>query len=36
MAAFTTIHIVCNNSLNVALRNCSNSIKIHHRVTNIS
>jgi phage/plasmid-like protein (TIGR03299 family) len=29
-AAFTPIRIVCNNTLNVALRNCSNSIKIRH------
>jgi phage/plasmid-like protein (TIGR03299 family) len=30
MAAFTPIRIVCNNTLNAALRNCSNSIKIRH------
>ncbi len=29
-AAFTPIRIVCNNTLNVALQNCSNSIKIRH------
>jgi phage/plasmid-like protein (TIGR03299 family) len=29
-AAFTPIRIVCNNTLNAALRNCSNSIKIRH------
>jgi len=27
-AAFTPVRIVCNNTLNAALRNCSNSIKI--------
>jgi phage/plasmid-like protein (TIGR03299 family) len=31
-AAFTPIRIVCNNTLNAALRNCSNSIKIRHTV----
>ncbi len=30
VAAFTPIRIVCNNTLNAALRNCSNSIKIRH------
>ena len=30
MAAFTPIRIVCNNTLNAALKNCSNSIKIRH------
>lgn len=30
MAAFTPIRIVCNNTLNAALRNCSHSIKIRH------
>src|SRR5207237_5639793 len=30
MAAFTPIRIVCNNTLNMALRNCSNSIHIKH------
>src|SRR5665213_3497288 len=29
-AAFTPTRIVCNNTLNAALRNCSNSIKIRH------
>jgi phage/plasmid-like protein (TIGR03299 family) len=29
-AAFTPIRIVCNNTLNAALKNCSNSIKIRH------
>jgi len=29
-AAFTPIRIVCNNTLNAALNNCSNSIKIRH------
>jgi hypothetical protein len=29
-AAFTPIRIVCNNTLNAALSNCSNSIKIRH------
>jgi phage/plasmid-like protein (TIGR03299 family) len=29
-AAFTPIRIVCNNTLNAALRNCTNSIKIRH------
>jgi phage/plasmid-like protein (TIGR03299 family) len=32
-AAFTPIRIVCNNTLNAALRNCSNSIKIRHTQT---
>lgn len=31
-AAFTPVRIVCNNTLNAALRNCSNSIKIRHTV----
>jgi phage/plasmid-like protein (TIGR03299 family) len=31
-AAFTPTRIVCNNTLNAALRNCSNSIKIRHTV----
>lgn len=30
MAAFTPIRIVCNNTLNAALQNCSNSVKIRH------
>ena len=30
MAAFTPTRIVCNNTLNVALKNCSNAIKIRH------
>ncbi len=30
MAAFTPTRIVCNNTLNAALKNCSNSIKIRH------
>jgi phage/plasmid-like protein (TIGR03299 family) len=30
MAAFTPVRIVCNNTLNAALRNCTNSIKIRH------
>jgi phage/plasmid-like protein (TIGR03299 family) len=30
VAAFTPIRIVCNNTLNAALKNCSNSIKIRH------
>jgi phage/plasmid-like protein (TIGR03299 family) len=30
IAAFTPIRIVCNNTLNAALRNMSNSIKIRH------
>jgi phage/plasmid-like protein (TIGR03299 family) len=30
MAAFTPIRIVCNNTLNAALKNCTNSIKIRH------
>jgi len=29
-AAFTPIRIVCNNTLNAALKNCTNSIKIRH------
>lgn len=29
-AAFTPIRIVCNNTLNAALKNCNNSIKIRH------
>ncbi len=29
-AAFTPIRIVCNNTLNAALQNCSNSVKIRH------
>jgi len=29
-AAFTPVRIVCNNTLNAALHNCSNSIKIRH------
>jgi phage/plasmid-like protein (TIGR03299 family) len=29
-AAFTPIRVVCNNTLNAALRNCTNSIKIRH------
>ena len=29
-AAFTPIRIVCNNTLNMALRNCTNTIKIRH------
>lgn len=29
-AAFTPIRIVCNNTLNAALKNCSGSIKIRH------
>jgi phage/plasmid-like protein (TIGR03299 family) len=29
-AAFTPIRIVCNNTLNAALRNCSNCIKVRH------
>jgi phage/plasmid-like protein (TIGR03299 family) len=29
-AAFTPIRIVCNNTLNAALKNCSNSVKIRH------
>jgi phage/plasmid-like protein (TIGR03299 family) len=29
-AAFTPIRVVCNNTLNAAFRNCSNSIKIRH------
>ena len=31
-AAFTPVRIVCNNTLNAALRNQSNSIKIRHTV----
>ena len=30
MAAFTPTRIVCNNTLNAALKNCNNSIKIRH------
>jgi phage/plasmid-like protein (TIGR03299 family) len=30
-AAFTPVRVVCNNTLNAALRNCSSSIKIPHR-----
>ena len=30
MAAFTPVRVVCNNTLNAALRNCSNAIKIRH------
>jgi phage/plasmid-like protein (TIGR03299 family) len=30
MAAFTPTRIVCNNTLNAALRNCSNPVKIRH------
>lgn len=29
-AAFTPIRIVCNNTLNAALKSCSNSVKIRH------
>ena len=29
-AAFTPTRIVCNNTLNAAMRNCTNSIKIRH------
>lgn len=29
-AAFTPVRIVCNNTLNAALRNCSNTLKIRH------
>jgi phage/plasmid-like protein (TIGR03299 family) len=32
MAAFTPTRIVCNNTLNAALKNCSNAIKIRHTV----
>lgn len=31
-AAFTPVRIVCNNTLNAALKNCSNVIKIRHTV----
>jgi phage/plasmid-like protein (TIGR03299 family) len=30
MAAFTPVRIVCQNTLNAALKNCSNSVKIRH------
>jgi phage/plasmid-like protein (TIGR03299 family) len=30
VAAFTPTRIVCNNTLNAALRNCSNAVKIRH------
>ncbi|WPV67516.1 DUF932 domain-containing protein [Chitinophaga sp. LS1] len=30
VAGFTPVRIVCNNTLNAALRNCSNKIKIRH------
>ncbi|HTM93161.1 MAG TPA: DUF932 domain-containing protein [Flavisolibacter sp.] len=29
-AAFTPVRVVCNNTLNAALKNCSNSVKIRH------
>jgi phage/plasmid-like protein (TIGR03299 family) len=29
-AAFTPIRVCCNNTLNAALRNCSNAVKIRH------
>lgn len=29
-AAFTPVRIVCNNTLNAAMRNCSNVVKIRH------
>lgn len=29
-AAFTPVRIVCNNTLNAALRNCSNTVRIRH------
>lgn len=29
-AAFTPVRIVCNNTLNAALKNCTNSLKIRH------
>jgi phage/plasmid-like protein (TIGR03299 family) len=29
-AAFTPVRIVCNNTLNAAFKNCSNSVKIRH------
>jgi phage/plasmid-like protein (TIGR03299 family) len=29
-AAFTPVRIVCNNTLNAALKNCSNTVKIRH------
>lgn len=29
-AAFTPVRIVCNNTLNAALKNCSSSVKIRH------
>ena len=34
MAAFTPTRIVCNNTLNVALSNCTNTVKIRH-TTNV-
>lgn len=30
VAAFTPVRIVCNNTLNAALRNCTNKVKIRH------
>ena len=30
IAAFTPVRVVCNNTLNAALRNCSNVVKIKH------
>ena len=32
-AAFTPVRIVCNNTLNAALRNCSNMVTIRHTVS---